>query len=564
MRLYVLWLPIDGRLSAKICPISVILDYMSHSELVNAHLKGDSFYWEGGLIGVLLLHGLTATVAEVRPLAQLLHAQGYTVAGPLLPGHGTQPEDLNKVSWRDWVETAEASYHHLATVCDHVFIGGESTGAVIALYVATKYPEIAGVLAYAPAIKLAISTADLLRLYAAAPFLESIPKEDADGHPLWQGYRVNPLWGVVELVRLGGEVRARLAHIEQPLLVVQGRNDTTIAPESGEIILEGIRSTLQEQHWMEESGHVVILDDEREAIATLTIQFIERVIGVRTETAVTPLTEPALKQLLRQVAANEYAAPDNLFEVALSMMQHIGTTDAELRDGLITAAFYYWILDRVLFEPEQMRELLKLTLDDQHLFYRIGEKETDSVFTRTFSMLMLPLLLIVHRDKQPYLSQEEVLGVKTAVLRYLQEEKDIRGYVPGLGWAHAIAHAADALDDIVQCDEIDADDLRQILESMRAAMCRHERPYTHEEDERMITAVLATYKRNLLTASEWEDWIRSFTEHAQQLDRSPKNYQKLNAKNFLRSLYFRLLAEEDREEWKRPITETLHQLSNFK
>ena len=227
---------------------------MSNSELVNAHLEGDSFYWEGGTVGVLLLHGLTATVAEVRPLAQLLHAQGYTVAGPLLPGHGTTPEDLNKVSWRDWIETAESNYHHLATVCDHVFVGGESNGAVIALYVASKYPEIAGVLAYAPAIKLAISTANMLRLYASAPFVESIPKEGAR-HPLWQGYAVNALWGIIELIRMSGETQQRLDQIEQPMLVVQGRNDTTIAPDSGNIILEGIASEMKELHWMEESGH---------------------------------------------------------------------------------------------------------------------------------------------------------------------------------------------------------------------------------------------------------------------------------------------------------------------
>jgi esterase/lipase len=532
--------------------------------LVNPHLAGDSFYWEGGPVGALLLHGLTATVAEVRPLAQLLHEQGYTVAGPLLPGHGTKPEDLNKVSWRDWLETAESSYHHLATVCDHVFVGGESTGAVIALHLAARHPEIAGILAYAPAIKLAISTTDLLRLYAAAPFLESVPKEDPDSHPLWQGYRVNPLWGVVELIRLGGEVRQRLEQIEQPVLVIQGRNDTTIAADSGQVILEGVRSEIKEQHWMDQSGHVVILDDEREEIAALTIQFIEKIVTLRTEMAVSPLTEPALKQLLRQAAANDYEAPDNLFDVALGMMQHIGSPDAELRDGLIAPAFYYWVLDRVLFQPEQMRHLLNLALDDQHLFFKIGESETPSVFTRTFSLLMLPLLLIVHREKKAYLIKEEVLAVKTAVLRYLQQEQDLRGYIPGPGWAHAIAHAADALDDIVQCQEIDAADLRQVLEAIRGAMCRPERPYTHEEDERMVTAVLAAYQRSLIADSEWKNWIRSFTHYAQQQGLAPDNYQKLNAKNFLRSLYFRLLAQKAGEELQRPIAKTLQALSNFK
>ena len=208
------------------------------------------------------------------------------------------------------------------------------------------------------------------------------------------------------------------------------------------------------------------------------------------------------------------------------MMKYIGSTDSELRDGLISAAFYYWILERVLFTPEQMRHLLQSALDDEHLFYHIGENGTDSVFTRTFSMLMLPLLLIVHRDKQAYLSREEVMGVKTAVLHYLQQEQDLRGYVAGPGWAHAIAHASDALDDIVQATELGAADLQEILEGIRGAMCRPERPFTHEEDERMVTAVVAAYKRNLLPDSAWESWIRSFAEYATQLDWSPENYQK--------------------------------------
>ena len=95
-------------------------------------------------------------------------------------------------------------------------------------------------------------------------------------------------------------------------------------------------------------------------------------------------------------------------------------------------------------------------------------------------------------------------------------------------------------------------------------MCRHERPYTHEEDERMVTAVLAAYRRNLISDNEWEAWIRSFTKYTQQRDSSPENYQKLNAKNFLRSLYFRLLAQEVGEELGQPIVETLQALSNFK
>ena len=105
-------------------------------------------------------------------------------------------------------------------------------------------------------------------------------KEQVGAHPRWQGYPVNPLRGVMELIRLGREVRRRLPEIEQPLLVVQGRHDKTIDPQSGAIIIESAASALTELHWMEESTHVVILDEELETIAELTMRFMERALAV--------------------------------------------------------------------------------------------------------------------------------------------------------------------------------------------------------------------------------------------------------------------------------------------
>lgn len=247
--------------------------------LQNPHLAGDGFYWEGARpVGVLLLHGLTATTAEVRPLAQRLHEAGYTVAGPLLPGHGTTPDALNETTWHDWAWEAQLGYEYLATICDHVFVGGESTGAALGLYLASKQPEIAGVLAYAPAIKLAMAFHDLARLYVAAPLVDAIPKENVDSNPLWQGYKVNPLRAVMELVRLGQEVRRRLPQVRQPVLVMQGRHDQTIAPESGELVYTGVSSAVKAFHWLENSGHIILLEEEREQIAAVTLAFLAQAL----------------------------------------------------------------------------------------------------------------------------------------------------------------------------------------------------------------------------------------------------------------------------------------------
>jgi carboxylesterase len=244
--------------------------------LVNPHLEGDPFFWQAGSVGVFLSHGLTATCAEVRPLAKRLHAGGFTVAGPLLPGHGTHPQDLNRVTWQDWARAGEETYQQLKACCQRVFLGGESMGAVLALYLAAQHSEAAGILTYAPAIKLNLRQLDYLRLRLMSPFIPWVPKASIDGNDNWQGYPVNPLKGAAQLLKFQEEVLMRLPQINQPLLVMQGRLDTTVHPTVGQIILGGVRSSVKELYWMEKSSHVVIIDQELDEVTRITLDFLGR------------------------------------------------------------------------------------------------------------------------------------------------------------------------------------------------------------------------------------------------------------------------------------------------
>ena len=116
--------------------------------ILNPELEGGSFFWKGGETGVLLLHGLTATTAEVRPLAKRLLNEGYTVSGILLPGHGTTPENLSQTHREDWIKASEEAYNELKWECSSVIVGGESVGALLALRLASDHPEIKGCLLY--------------------------------------------------------------------------------------------------------------------------------------------------------------------------------------------------------------------------------------------------------------------------------------------------------------------------------------------------------------------------------------------------------------------------------
>ena len=244
----------------------------------NQHLAGETFFWPAGPVGILLLHGFTATTAEVRPLAVSLAAQGYTTLAPLLPGHNTTPTDLNSCHWGDWVNVAESAYISLREHCQIVIIGGESMGGLLALYLASHYPEIAAILTYAPALKLNLSGANRIQLHILAQIKPYIKKPQIDDDTLWQGYTVNPLKGVIQLLKFQEVVRNKLPDITQPLLIIQGRLDPTVHHSVPHILSSHVQSDFIELQWMEHSAHVVILDQEHEEVEKITQNFITRVV----------------------------------------------------------------------------------------------------------------------------------------------------------------------------------------------------------------------------------------------------------------------------------------------
>src|SRR4030042_1941254 len=99
------------------------MDLEKNNQSKSIFLKGDNE------IGILLLHGWTSPPDELLPMAKYLNSFGYTIYAPLLRGHGTRPEDLERVRWKDWLEDAREALRELEKKSTKIFVGGISMGA---------------------------------------------------------------------------------------------------------------------------------------------------------------------------------------------------------------------------------------------------------------------------------------------------------------------------------------------------------------------------------------------------------------------------------------------------
>lgn len=175
------------------------------------------------------------------------------------------------------------------------------------------------------------------------------------------------------------------------------------------------------------------------------------------------------------------------------MLTHIGSPDAELRDKLIYRTFIDILSDNLL-SNEQIQYLFDTAISDDFLYLNIGEEMTDSVFTRSFSALLVASilakdaeLLILHDDSLQNFFQK--------IGRYLLLEKDTRGYVQDKGWAHSIAHGADLAAMTIKHPKFNLQHAPLILHALKLVTWK-DIVFVNDEEERLINIIEVLLARN--------------------------------------------------------------------
>jgi carboxylesterase len=233
----------------------------------------EPFFFPGGEPGVLLIHGFLTAPGEMRPLGEHLAAAGMTVSGIRLRGHGTQPEDLAKVSWRDWLADVDAGLAELRQHCARVCVAGLSLGGALALHVAAHNPVERVVTFSAPDSTLAQHP--LLRLAKThSQIIHYIPKIGSDVHDPEARrehftYTKLPLHGVLQIIALMETVDAQLPHITAPTLLVQARHDLVVPVKTPQRIAARLGGPSR-IFWVARGGHTVVMDRDREIVFAQT------------------------------------------------------------------------------------------------------------------------------------------------------------------------------------------------------------------------------------------------------------------------------------------------------
>ena len=195
------------------------------------------FAFAGDGHGVLLIHGYTGSPAHMRPLGERLRDAGFSVKGILLPGHGTDAEDMRKVSWQDWVLAAREAAGEMRKKYAFFSVAGLSMGGLLSLLIASEGTADA-------CVSIASPMRTRQRFRGLAPLLAKVyPTVRKRGESRGVdaeydvGYDCFPTSSVHDLNVIMRLARQGLPLIRCPLLAVQSRRDETVTEDSPEIIL---------------------------------------------------------------------------------------------------------------------------------------------------------------------------------------------------------------------------------------------------------------------------------------------------------------------------------------
>ena len=237
-----------------------------------------------------------------------------------------------------------------------------------------------------------------------------------------------------------------------------------------------------------------------------------------------------------------------LDELTAELTRMLGDPDPDIRDAIAYPALSTWI-SRGVYD-----DLLAGLGDGMAagLVVGLGETGSDTVFRRSFSALVLREC-IARDNERPLVPGGKVLEWGDRIATWMLRERDLRGFVPGNGWAHAIAHGADALATLAASPHVATPELTVILDVIAdRVLAKVTSPFGQGEPDRLARATVAVLRRNVVPLDVVERWVARIG--APTAAPAP---DAGNAEAFLRGLYLQLALGPNPPEVRADLLLTL-------
>jgi Protein of unknown function (DUF2785) len=243
----------------------------------------------------------------------------------------------------------------------------------------------------------------------------------------------------------------------------------------------------------------------------------------------------------KQVLSTGLLVPEDrgLPELTAELTRMLGSPDPAVRDGTAYPALATWI-ERGVYD-----DLLTGLGDGMAtgLVVGLGENGTDSVFRRSFSALILTECL-AREHLASLVPAHKVLEWGDRLAAWYLRERDLRGYVVGKGWAHAIAHGADAIGTLAHSPHLGRAELTVLLDVLAdRLLLPADTLLVAGEPDRMALATMRILRRNVVGLEIVEPWVVRIGRAAASRGYSDRDPYLTtgNAEAYLRALYLQLM-----------------------
>ncbi len=238
---------------------------------------------DAGPRAALLLHGFGDTPESLDGLAHALHARGWTVRVPLLPGHGRTIAAFEASSAAEWEAAAAAAHAELRESGHSVSLIGQSMGAALVVRLAARNPDTPAMVLLAPFLSLSSTLVRGARWWRFVRMLQPLMRSTDDrsihdpvAREHARGPGVMPVRLVPQLVGLVRAACADLPRVRVPTRIVQSREDNRVTPAGTEAALRTIGSATVDWAWRTGAGHVLSVDYGHDEVWGLVADWMER------------------------------------------------------------------------------------------------------------------------------------------------------------------------------------------------------------------------------------------------------------------------------------------------